>query len=93
MFLTKEEVNKIQSEWGERSKKYKSRQFNNTNQQAIEDYLISGLVAWGESGIGAYHKLMVEKGEWFIGRSKVDDYKICKDFRNVCLYYRTGEIL
>ena len=81
MIYTKKEVKKIQSEWEERSRKYKSRKFDNANQQAVEDYLVSGLVAWGEVGIGAYHKLILEKGQWFVGRQPVDNYQECKDFR------------
>jgi len=82
VIYTKEEAEKLQSEWVERAKKYKARKFDNANQQAIENHLIQGLIAWGDGpGVGAYHKLILEKGEWFIGRAKVDDYEICKQFR------------
>ncbi len=82
MIYTKEEADRIQAEWGERAKKYKARKFDNPNQQAIEGHLVQGLIAWGDGpGIGAYHKLILEKGQWFVGRAKVDEYQVCKDFR------------
>jgi hypothetical protein len=71
----------IPSQWEERASRYKSRKFENLNQQAIEDHIVCGLIAWGEQGIGSYHKLMLEKGEWFIGRAKVEGYPTCKAFK------------
>src|SRR6185437_15931103 len=62
VIYTKEEAEKLQSEWVERAKKYKARKFDNANQQAIENHLIQGLIAWGDGpGVGAYHKLILEK--------------------------------
>ncbi len=82
MIYTKDEAEAIQAKWAERAKKYKSRKFSNINQQAIEDHLVQGLIAWGDGpGIGAYHKLILEKGQWFVGRAKVDDYPVCKEYR------------
>lgn len=70
------------AEWKERSEKYKSRKFDNQLQQDVEDYLVRGLIAWGdEQGIGTYHKLMLEKGRWFLGRDKVKNHSICLEYR------------
>lgn len=67
--------------WEERAKIYKSRKYENPNQQGVETYLINGLIAWGDTGISFYYKLLLEKGRWFLGRDRVDDNPVCVNFR------------
>jgi hypothetical protein len=72
----------VQAQWAERMKTYKARKFDNPNQQAIENYLVQGLVAWGDGqGIGAYHKLILKQGEWMIGRKLAKDYPVCASYQ------------
>lgn len=81
MIYTQDEVDKLHETMSERRKIYKSRQFENGNQQAIEDHLTSLLVVMGDQHVGAYNKLMWEKGEWFIGRKLAKDYPVCADYK------------
>jgi hypothetical protein len=72
----------MQAEWIERRKKYKPRTFDNVNQQSIEDYLISALIAWGDNqGVGAYNKMIFDKGIWQIGRKEAKSYSSCAAYQ------------
>jgi hypothetical protein len=81
MLMTTDQADKLMATWKERARKFKPRHFDNLNQQGIENHLIQSLITGGEDGIGTYHRLMLNQGEWFFGRSLAKNYASCKSFK------------